>query len=445
MKRFLIALLCIGMVAIAGCGGTKEPAASAPAPAPEPAKQPEKITLNFFSANPDRTVAVGKVEQQIIDAYVKDHPNITIQVEALQDEPYKNKTKVYAANKELPDIMHVWGQPSFLAPLVQNNLLAELKEADFASYGFVPGSLDGFKSGGKLYGLPKGADMMVMYYNKQIFKDNNLQVPNTQAELLDVCKKLRAKGINPIAVNGMDAWSLPIWFEFTAQRANGSFVKMDDALARKASFSDAGFLAAAKFMSEMAKAKAFQDGFLTADYGAAKNLFGQGKAAMFFMGSWEMGMATDTNFPDAVRNNIAVMRYPAGDDGKTAKEDVAAWFGGGYAVSNTSKHKAEAMDFLKYMLKPENWAKLVWQSGAAIPAQKFSSFMTGQETQLQKDIVNVLETMKSSSGTPVLDAATPAFKESIMKSHQSLLAGSITPEEFLKQVDAAAETAAKAQ
>ncbi|HWI62860.1 MAG TPA: extracellular solute-binding protein [Symbiobacteriaceae bacterium] len=441
MKRILASLLCLGMLAAAGCSGTK----NTPASTPTAPKEPEKIKLTFFSANPDRNTGVGKVEQQIIDAYVKEHSNITIQVEALQDEPYKNKTKVYAANKELPDILHVWGQPSFLDPLTKNNLLAELKESDFASAGFAAGSLDGFKAGGKLYGLPKNADFLVLYYNKQIFKDNGLNVPNTQSELLDVVKKLRAKNINPIAINGMEAWAFPIWFEFTAQRATGSFAKMDDAMARKGNFNDAGFLAAAKFMSELAKAKGFQDGFLTADYGAARNLFGQGKAAMFMMGSWEMGLATDTNFPDSVRNNIGVMAYPAADDGKGVKEDVAAWFGGGYSISATSKHKAEALDFLKYLYKPENWAKLTWQSGAVIPAQKFSSFMTGKETELQKDLTKIMDTMKSSSGTPVLDTATPAFKEAIMKSHQSLLAGSITPEEFLKQVDAAADTAAKAQ
>ena len=35
---------------------------------------------------------------------------------------------------------------------------------------------------------------------------------------------------------------------------------------------------------------------MVSDYGASRNLFGQGKAAMYLMGSWEMGLAADTNF-----------------------------------------------------------------------------------------------------------------------------------------------------
>lgn len=440
MKRILVSLLAFATLAAVGCSGTKNAGSTA---APAAPKEPEKITLRFFSANPDRNVAVGKVEQDLIDAYMKEHTNITIQVEALQDEPYKNKTKVYAANKDLPDIMHVWGQSSFLAPLVQNNLLAELNESDFAAYGFVPGSLDGFKANGKLYGLPKGTDMFVLYYNKQIFADNKLQPPTTQAELLNVVKALRAKNINPIAINGMDGWAFPLWMEYTVQRATGTFATMDNALARKGNFNEAGFVAAAKFMQDLAKAKGFQDGYLTADYGAARNLFGQGKAAMYMMGSWEMGLSTDTNFPEDVRKNMAVIPYPAADDGKGVKEDVAAWFGGGYSVSATSKHKAEAMDFLKYLMKPENWAKLNWQSGAAIPAQKYSAFLTGKETDLQKQLTAIMDTMKSSSGTCFEDASTPEFKDTLLKAFSTFLSGTGSPEDFLKQVDAAADKASK--
>lgn len=437
----MAALLCAGMLSIVGCASNTP----APAPAPAPAaKEPEKVTLRFFSANPDRNTGVGKVEQQIIDAYVKDHPNVTIQVEALQDEPYKNKIKIYAASQDLPDILHVWGQSAFLAPLIQNNLLAPLNEADFASNGFFQGSLDFFKGGGKLYGLPKNADMLVMYYNKQIFQENNLQPPTTQGQLLDLVKQLRTKSINPISINGMDAWAFPIWMEYTVQRSTGTFATVRDALARKASFNDAGFQAAAKYMAEMAKAKGFQDGYLNADYGVARNLFGQGKSAMYMMGSWEMGLANDTNFPESVRKNIGVFPYPASDDGKAVQQDLAAWFGGGYSISNTSKHKAEALDFFKYFFKPDNWAKMTWQSGAVIPAQKFGTFMTGQENGLQKDLTKIMDTMKTSSGTPYEDASTPEFKDTVLKAFPSFLSGSLSPVDFLKQVDAAAEKAAKA-
>ena len=49
---------------------------------------------------------------------------------------------------------------------------------------------------------------------------------------------------------------------------------------------------------------------MVSDYGAARNLFGQGKAAMYLMGSWEMGLATDSNFSDEFKSNVDAFKFP---------------------------------------------------------------------------------------------------------------------------------------
>lgn len=161
---------------LAGCGGGNNNAKATNAPANDKAEATaeatanapaEKITLKFFTALADRANGSGKVEQDIIDAYMKEHPNVKIEVEALQDEPYKSKIKVYASSNQMPDIIQAWGQPSFLSPLLDNDLLLELNSADFEGDQFVSGSMDGFSKDGKLYGLPRSADYMVMFYNKK--------------------------------------------------------------------------------------------------------------------------------------------------------------------------------------------------------------------------------------------------------------------------------------
>lgn len=395
----------------------------------------KQIILKFFSANPDRTTGVGKVEQDIIDAYMKENKNVKIEVEALQDEPYKNKIKIYSSTNKLPDILHTWGQESFIAPLITNGLLLELNQDEFKDYGFVPGSLDGFSKDGKLYGLPKNTDLLPIFYNKKIFKDKGIEIPKTQDELLATVKKLRKAGVNPISINGMDGWTFPIWFEYVLQRETGDFSVMDNDLAGKGSFDSPEVVKAAKFMKELADDGGFQDGFLTADYGASRNIFGQEQAAMFLMGSWEMGLAADQNFPESFRKNVGVFPYPASDKGKV--EDVAVWHGGGYSISKNSANKEEAVKFLNYFFKQENWVKAAWQSGAAIPAQKFDNYLTGKETDVQKELISIFNSIKTASGTPVLDQGKPEFKETIMKLQQELLSKSLSPEEFAKKLEEA--------
>ncbi|RXZ84883.1 extracellular solute-binding protein [Paenibacillaceae bacterium] len=405
-------------------------------PKPEEPKEPEQVTLKFFTALADRSNGMGKIEQDIINAYMEQNKHVKIEVEALQDEPYKAKTKVYASTETLPDIMQAWGQPSFIKPLIDSGLLLELNPGDFQSSGFISGSTDGFAQDGKLFGLPRNTDFLVVYYNKKLFDDNGVKVPTTVPELVEVSKQFREKGINPITTNGMEGWSLPIWFEYAAQRASGDFNKIDAVLNGEATFAgDADFLAAAQSILELGGAKAFADGFLTADYGTSRNLFGQGQAAMFIMGNWEAGLATDENFPPEFRDNVSAIPYPSGDKGQTT--DLAAWFGGGYSISKSTKHPEEAVKFMQFFFTPENWAKQLWQTGSGTPAQKFDDFLTGEETDLQKQLIQIFNATTSASNTPFHDLGTDEFKTMVMESHQKLFGNSISAEEFLNELDAA--------
>ncbi|WP_407268560.1 ABC transporter substrate-binding protein [Radiobacillus sp. PE A8.2] len=406
----------------------------------EAAEEPEDVTLSFFSTNPDRETGMGGVEQQIIDSYMEENPHVTIEVEALQDEPYKDKIKIYSSTDSLPDILMTWGQSSFISPLINNGLLHELDPADYGDYGFIEGSFDGFSSDGKLYGLPKNTDFLPLFYNKRLFEENGLEVPTTEEELIAVSKELRELDINPVVTNAMEGWILPMWFDYALQRETGSFDLMDEALAGDASYTDPAVIAAAEKMKRMADEGVFADGWLTADYGTARNLFGQEQAAMYLMGAWEMGLATDENFPESFRENVAVTNYPVSDNAEAG--DLVIYQGGGFSIAENSEHKEEAEAFLKYFYSPDNWPKLVWESGAAMPAQDFE--LTGEESDLQKQMVDLFNSVTSASGTPVLDDSTPEFKETIMSLHQQLFTGDVTAEEFGEQLDEAAAKAREA-
>ncbi|MFD0693757.1 ABC transporter substrate-binding protein [Paenibacillus sp. GCM10027628] len=445
------------MIGLAGCGsGTSDTGSTSSTPAPSAASssavakateapKAEKISLTFFTNNSDRTVGQGKLEQQLIDEYMQKNPNIQIKVETLSPDPqFQDKIKVYNASNQLPDIISAWGNTNYLKPLVNNNALAEINKDELKDMGFIPASLDGFSFDGKLYGLPRNSDFWVLYYNKKMFADNGLQVPKTEAELLDVVTKLKAKKIVPIAMDGREAWTSGLWFDTLLQRASGTWDTSKKGMDRSGTFADPAVAQAAGAMQKWIKAGAFGDGFLNQDYGAARNMFGQGKAAMFMMGEWEMGMAADTNFSEEVRNNIGAFPIPGMEEGKGSIEDLTAWFGGGYAVSNNSKHKKEAIEFLKWMFRPDGWAKGVWQNGITFPAQKYDQFMTGKETEVQKDLTRIFNGSKTFSGTASQDKFTPDTQKTYYDSLQKLESNKMTPEEFSKVIDEAADKSAKA-
>ncbi|MEC0232129.1 ABC transporter substrate-binding protein [Paenibacillus alba] len=428
----LSAVLLATTFIVSACGNTSDPAKKPAATDSKVEKTDDKkqpITLNFFSNNPDRATGQGLAEQKLIDQYMKENPHVTIKVETLApDAQYQDKIKVYNASNELPDIMMLWGTPNYMGPLVKNGSLAEFSADDFKDMGFMNGSFSGFTYNDKIYGIPKNSDFWVLYYNKKIFTDNGLTPPTNETELNKAITVLRGKKITPIAHDGRDAWTTALWIDGVAERYSGTFENT-----AKLNIKDPSWIKAAKHMQDSINAGIFGSGFLNQDYGTARNLFGQGKAAMFMMGQWEMGMVSDTNFPEEVRNNIGAIAFPTLNGGTGKVTDLTAWNGGGYGVSAKSKNKEAAKEFLKWFFKPTNWAKTVWENGITFPAQKYDQFFTGKETSLQKDLTSIFNGATAISGIPISDRLTPDTQKQYYDALLQLLFNKLTPEQFVEQ------------
>jgi raffinose/stachyose/melibiose transport system substrate-binding protein len=449
-----IAVLILS-ISLSACGGGSNGSASSASPtattapgatadatkAPDSSKQ---ITFKFFSNNPDRKSGQGYAEQVLMDQYMKENPNVKIVAETLSPDPqFQDKLKIYNATNALPEMTMMWGGARYLAPLVKNEALVTFTKEDFAGQGFIDAAFEPFTMNGKIYGIPKNTDFLVLYVNKKLLADNGLEPPKTESDILKITDKLKSKGIVPMALDGRDAWPLGLLFDAAVSRASGTFDTYHKAIDRTGSFKDPAVISGAKKIQDMVKAGTFGTGFLNLDYGGARNLFGQGKAAMYLMGEWEMGLSTDANFPADVRNNMIAIPYPASDDGKGKTSDLLAWFGGGYSVASKSANSAEAKKFAIWMFKKENWARTVWQNGITFPAQAYTEFNTGKETQIQKDLTSILSSAKVFSGTNSQDKFSTSTSKSYLDQISQLLALKTTPEKFAEDIDAIADKSHK--
>lgn len=427
-KKLIAVLMAVAMVATlaVGCGGDKEK---------QPSKSDDgKVTLKVFSNLPDRKNGQGLVEQKIIDDYMKENPNVKIDVEALDEEAYKTKFKAYAM-EGMPDVVSIWGQPAFLDEVVDAGVLAELNQDDYKDYGFVEGSLSGYTYDGKLYGLPRNTDIAVFYYNQKMFEDNGWEVPKTYDELLELAKKINDKNIVPVAMDGGEGWPLCVYLADVMYKITGTdYSNMISDAMKTGDFSAPEMKQAAQLLKDAADAKLFQNGFESQDYATAQNLFTNGKAAMFYMGSWETSMATNEDIPKDIRENIRVFTMPTVKDGKAAETDISAWNGGGYAVNANSEVKEEAIKFLNYMYQPDKLSKYGWENGVGLSAQDQTSYVTGKETELLKQIVEILNKSTNLSGNPINDSGSSAFKTCIESEIQGACNGKTSVDDFLKKL-----------
>jgi len=402
----------------------------------------QNITLKMADPHPDRTNGWGAVIEQINAEFKASNPGVEIITESYPDQPYQQKIEIYATAKQLPDVFKYWSFSTLLKPLVDGDFVSELNMADFTQYGYVPGSLESNVWNGKLYGIPVSADFWVIYYNKRLFKEARVAAPpKTVEELEALAPKFKAKGIIPMVTDGKDAWPLSIIYDVLTERVNGDFSRQQAALDRKAKFTDPDFVEGARQFQKLVQSGLFQEDLTVSDYGASRNLFGQGKAAMYVMGPWEMGLATDSNFDASFRSNVDVFKFPVLKDGKGGIDDLEAWFGGNYVISSTSKYQDLDLKYLKYYAK--RFPGLAWEKGAAFPAQKVEP--RPSDTPLARSLLKILADAKKTSGTTTIDRSTPQFKEDHQNFIRELASGLISPEQFCAKLDASARTASQQQ
>ena len=125
------------------------------------------------------------------------------------------------ASNAVPDIFFTW-ELSYLQPFVEGGKVADitsyLEEDQEWKNSFADGTLDLLAYDGKNYGVPTQKSLCVMFYNKQLFEENGVEVPTTYEEFLDVCQTLKDNGVTPMTMCGTDAW---IPAQFVQQIAGG--------------------------------------------------------------------------------------------------------------------------------------------------------------------------------------------------------------------------------
>lgn len=429
----LLLTLCLALFA-AGCGnsGSKDAGDS---PSQGSADSGEKVTIKFMHLWPEGVSAgQNKIVNQIITEYQDAHPNVTIKQEVLDNEQYKNKLKVLSASNELPDVGVTWAA-GFLTPYVEGNLFApvddllngELKDK------FVAGTTEAYAIDGKTYALPLEFNIAPVYYNKAIFEQYNLEVPQTYEQFKAIVKTLSDNGIAPIALGNKDRWTGSLWYMYLADRIAGQEA-LTNAISGSGSFKDAGLLQAATEIQSLVDSNAFNKGFNGLSNEEGKAEFLNSKAAMYMMGTWELpNYTTNEEIPQEFRDNVGFFKFPTVEGGKG---DVNSWVGGpgvGLFVSQNSKVQAEAKAFVEYFVS--KWGEQSVTGAGVIPATKVDTSSLDLP-QLYIDLFN--EMNQASSITLFADVQMQAnAAETHLNMIQALFGKAVSPEQFSEEHDAA--------
>ncbi|GAA2581473.1 extracellular solute-binding protein [Microbacterium binotii] len=373
-KKLLVgaAALAMSALALAGCSGGGDSGENG-----------GDVTLTLWH---NSTTGDGK--QYWVDtaaAFEKANPGVKIEIQSIQNEEMDGKLQTALNSGDAPDIFMARGGGK-LADVVKAGQAMDLTDGlTQATKDAMGGSLSAFAIDGKNYGVPTAVLPSGIYYASDLFTQAGVtETPTTIDELEAANEKLRAAGIDPIAVGAKDAWPAAHWYYNFALRACSK-----DALDKAASdrsFDDPCWLDAGENLEAFIKTNPFNDGFLTTTAqqgaGSSAGLLANHQAAMELMGAWDPGVIASLTPNEEPLADLKWFPFPEVSGGKG---EAGAMMGGVDGFSCWVNAPKQCVDFLNFIAEKEN------QEGYAKAFQTLPASTEAQSVVTDPALVDVLK------------------------------------------------------
>jgi raffinose/stachyose/melibiose transport system substrate-binding protein len=442
-RRIVALSLVVGLLAAAcsddegGTGETGAPDEETGAATGETSQSTgEPVTIQWWHIqNNDPGLSIW---QDAADAYMAEHPNVTVEITVLENEAFKAKITTNMQAGDPPDLFQSWGGGGLLEQ-VNAGLVTDITDEVAPWIGEInAGAASMYQVDGRQYGIPFDLGLVGLWYNKDLFAQAGIDTPPaTWDELLAAVDALKAEGITPIAVGEGDKWPGMFWWAYLSIRMCGADV-MQQAASDASAFENPCFVQAGAKLQELIDKEPFQEGFLATPWEGATGeaaLVANGRAAMDLMGQWAPGtMTANAENGEGLGEALGWFPFPAVQDGAGAPTDG---FGGGngFAVGANAP-LAETVDFLHYLVSTEVATAFGESNSGILPVT------VGTESSVtDPNLTSLLEGRAQAEYVQLyLDQAfPPAVGLELNDVIQTLYAGESSPEEVAQAIaDAAA-------
>ena len=356
MKKALIILLLLTLIISGGlfANGKKE---SAPAAAPETVAEAQPVAIEIYYP-----VAVDAPIAKILAGYIadfqKENPNITVKpvfsggygdVKTAVQTTFEGGGKAPAMAVMLATDLYDLINAGYILPL--DNLL--VKVPDKAGYlnDIFPSFLENSKYNGKLWSIPFQRSAVVMYYNKDLFKEAGLDAPDSWDSLAAAAQKLTIPG-KRWGIEWPSGW--PYWlFQPLAIGAGQNIVGDSDT---EVIFDNPKVIDAVNFYISLSKKYKATPAGVQGSWGAVPTNFANGSTAMIVHSTGSLtGIIKQAGF------DVGVMPIPGKKKGTYASVPGGGNF---YLLKGASDAEQEAaIKFAYFVTQPKYAADFSTKTG----------------------------------------------------------------------------------
>ena len=381
-------------------------------------------------------IAVGGALTKVIDGMIDEFhkANPTIKVNAIYAGNY-DETRVRALSAIKG------GQPAQLSvlfsidvyDLIEQNLVVPFDDAISTDEerawlkSFYPALMSNGQVDGKTWGIPFQRSTIVLYYNKDMFKEAGLdpnKPPKTWAEFVEVSKKLTKDGRYGIMV---PSTGYPYWMFQAFAIQNGQELMSNNG--KTVHFNAPATIEALQYWRDLAeKHKVMPEG--TIEWGTLRQAFTQGKTAMMWHTTGNL-----TAVKAEAKFDFGVAMLPA-------NKRLGSPTGGGnfYLFKGASKEEQKAaLTFVRFMTAPERAA--TWSIATGYVGVSAASYQTDVLKKYAEGFPQaiVARDQLEHAVAEFSTYATARVREVLSNAVQSALTGKQTPEAAMKGAQEAAD------
>jgi raffinose/stachyose/melibiose transport system substrate-binding protein len=417
------------LLTLAACGGTGSSSAASGAAGPS---DPHAFTFLNITEN----AQVGtEMKQLAAGACAAENKALPLQVQDVPQASLDQKLLLLAGQNALPSMYAAGNAPATTKTLVKGGDVVNF-QTELATLGVLgdvePSAISSIDSlFGGFYVLPTQLNIEGIFYNKKIFAQDGISVPQTWSQLVADAAALQAKGVQPFSASGQQGWPITRLISGYLYRSLGP-----DALSAVANgtakLTDPQYVAAAQAIASLGSKGYFGKGVESIDYNTSVNTFLTGKAAMLYMGSWVLSSVADPSQDTIGASNIGFMPFP----------DVS---GGAGSVSQYPANVGLPYTLNAKTLGPKSaaWLKCIVQNYGSVSLKNYDTFtgfvsnppvtgLTPLETQVQQIITSTKQSVLWFEALFSTQATTVSQQDAA-----PLVNGSMSPGAFMSAVQSA--------
>jgi N-acetylglucosamine transport system substrate-binding protein len=301
---------------------------------------------------------------------------------------------------------------------------------------FLPEILKMGQYQGQTFLLPYYLTLNGWWYNVNLFQENGWKPPATWSELLSLCEQIKAKGIAPLTHQGkypyyaLQGFVLPWAISIGGIEA----YRAGEAL-QPGAWKNPAFLQAAQMVDELRQKGYIQEGANGMSHTEAQMEFLRGKAAMIPCGTW-LESEMKKQMPQGFKMEFLLPPQVEGGKGDPTTLQVGAepWL-----VPSRAQNPEVAIDYFKYLTSKEKARQFMLEKGT------LTAIRDTDHGELPATLRKPAEALRNAQVTWTTNYSKwyKALEESMRTSMGALMQGSATPQQFVDQVEAAAEKTRK--